>query len=144
MTEKTGKCLCGAVSFTVKDPKESFGCCHCSMCRTWTSGALLALTVPEKTITVTGAQNITAYQSSDWAERCFCSQCGASLWYRLTADGPHKGEHHVAIGLFDDLSDMTLTSEIFIDEKPDGYAFAGELKQMTGAEVMAMVSGEGG
>lgn len=144
MTEKTGRCLCGAVSFTVTDPATTFGGCHCSMCRQWTSGALLALTVPAETIRIEGAENITSYKSSDWAERCFCGTCGSTLWYRVTAEGPHQGTYHVGFGLFDDLSDLTLDSEIFIDEKPEGYSLAGDLKQMTGAEVMAMFSGEGG
>ena len=32
---------------------------------------------------------------------------------------------------------MKLTTEIFIDEKPDYYAFANETKKLTGEEAMA-------
>ncbi|MHA3913490.1 GFA family protein [Halovulum sp. GXIMD14793] len=142
MSDRRGHCLCGAVSFTIQEPKTEFGACHCSMCRQWTGSALLALEVPADKITVSGQDSIAAYRSSDWAERCFCKTCGSKLWYRVTAEGPHQGAYHLAVGLLDDLAGMKLTSEIFIDEKPDGYAFAGPLDQMTGAQVMALYSGE--
>ena len=87
---------------------------------------------------VKGVKNITAFRSSDWAERCFCKNCGTNLFYRVTADGPMKGDLHIGLGLLDDASGIEMTEEIFIDEKPDGYAFAGERKTMTGAEVFAM------
>jgi hypothetical protein len=33
---------------------------------------------------------------------------------------------------------FVLDHELFVDVKPQGYAFAGETKKMTGAEVFAM------
>ena len=77
------------------------------------------------------------YASSDWAERLFCQNCGSNLFYRLR-DGSH---HSVHAGALDDLSDAKFTMEIFIDEKPDYYAFEGDRKKLTGQEVMAMFAG---
>jgi hypothetical protein len=46
------------------------------------------------------------------------------------------------IGSVDDVSDITFSTELFIDEKPKYYTFANDTKQMTGAEVFAEFSGE--
>ena len=88
--------------------------------------------------TIKGEDNITAFTSSDWAERCFCKTCGTNLFYRVTADGPMNGELHIGLGVLDNSNGIVMTEEIFIDEKPDGYAFAGETRKMTGAEIFAM------
>jgi hypothetical protein len=36
--ERTGKCMCGAVSYTAKGVDKEIAACHCSMCRRWASG----------------------------------------------------------------------------------------------------------
>jgi hypothetical protein len=43
----------------------------------------------------------------------------------------------LCVGAFDDSSELRLTREIFIDHKPDGYAFAGEHPRLTAAETLA-------
>ena len=47
------------------------------------------------------------------------------------------GETQMAAGLFEDTGNA-LKLELFIDKKPEGYAFAGERRQMTETEVVAM------
>jgi len=138
MTEKRCKCLCGAVNFKVSLPEPKFDACHCSMCRRWASGPLLA--VHAAIDSIEGGDNITSYPSSEWAERAFCKTCGTNLYYKITAEGPHSGATHVSVGIMDDISDMQLGREIFIEEKPAGYAFTDGAKQMTGAEVFAEVT----
>jgi hypothetical protein len=85
-----------------------------------------------------GAASISRFRSSDWAERAFCRTCGTHLFYHLTA----ADQHIVWIGTFDDLTPFQLESEIFIDEKPQGYAFAGDHPRLTGAEFLASLSGD--
>ncbi len=137
MTQRTGQCLCGAVTFVARADKTEFGACHCKMCQRWTGSALLCVTVPQEQIEWSGSDHVATIQSSDWAERGWCNKCGSGLWYRVTAEGPHAGNYEVPIGLFDDPAGLTLTHEIFIDKKPDGFAFAGEHGRMTEAEVLA-------
>ena len=134
---RTGRCLCGAVTFEAELGEDAYGACHCSMCRRWTGGApLFAI---QATVRVTaGEDRIASYRSSDWAERAFCAACGMNLWYRVSAPGPHEGAVHLAVGTLEDAGDLSLASEIFIDEKPAGYALAGETRKLTGAEVFAM------
>ncbi len=135
---RSGKCLCGAVSYKITHDVSATGACHCGMCRKWSGGVFLGVEVPVDGIQIEGSEAITTYSSSPWAERCFCGTCGASLWYRVTAPGPHQGVYHVGFGTLDDVDDMSLNDEIFIDRKPAAYRFEGDHKTMTEAEVMAM------
>ena len=135
---KTGSCLCGAVTYRVKSEVSEVGACHCGMCRKWSGGIYLAFQVAAGDVDFSGKENIACYASSDWADRGFCKKCGSSLFYRVTAEGPHQGQYHLGMGTLDETDGVPLTSEIFTDEKPDGYGFAGDLPGMTGAEVFAM------
>lgn len=89
-------------------------------------------------ISIQGEDNLTVFRSSDWAERGFCKTCGSSLFYRVTAPGDHHGDYHIGLGTMDDADGLKFSSELFIDQKPDSYAFAGDAHKMTGAEVFAM------
>ncbi len=135
----SGSCMCGAVAFTITSPVTETGACHCGMCRKWSGGVFLGVEVPKGAMEITGADNLTVYPSSAWAERAFCKTCGSSVFYRVTAPGPHEGVFHVGLGTLEDTASIPLTGELFIDLKPEGYAFAGEgRQQMTQAEVLAM------
>lgn len=76
---------------------------------------------------------VSVYDSSEWAERGFCSQCGTHLFYRLK----QAQQYMMPAGLFD-IDDLVFEHQVFIDEKPDYYCFANDTKDMTGAEVFAM------
>jgi hypothetical protein len=141
--KKTGSCLCGAVSFEITDAPERVGACHCGMCRKWSGGIYIGVHCVEAQATFTGKDNIATYSSSPWAERAFCKTCGTSLYYRVTAPGPHHGDLHMGFGTFDDQSGMTLTEEIFSDLKPDAYSFAGTTHKMTEAQVLEMFASAG-
>lgn len=130
--------MCGAVTFEVRDLRGDFGACHCEMCRRWTGSAFLGVTVPDETITFRGTEHISTLQSSPWAERAWCSQCGAGLWYRVTAEGPMATEYEIPIGLLHDADGLRMASEIYIDQKPDSFAYQGEHKLLTRSEVLAL------
>jgi len=101
------------------------------MCRGWSGSSMLAAEVAS--VTFEGEDKISRYASSEWAERGFCSICGSNLFYRLK-----ETDHYImCTGAFDDQSIFQLAGEIFVDEKPPGYDFAGEHPRQTGAEFMA-------
>lgn len=135
MTELNGQCMCGAVSVTATPAKDAIGACHCDMCRRWTSSALMTFQA-EPGYAALGP--VKTYTSSEWAERAFCAECGSALWYRMTAPGPMQGQTQMAAGLFENAGAQELRLELYIDKKPQGYAFAGDRKQITEAEMMAM------
>lgn len=136
--KRTGSCLCGAVRLEIDNAGSEAGACHCGMCRKFSGGVYIGFKAPAGTVTIEGEENIGIYSSSPWAERAFCKTCGSSLFYRVSAEGPMKGDMHVGLGVLDDVSGIEMTGEIFIDRKPEGYAFAGETHKMTEAEVMAL------
>ncbi|MEX0320035.1 MAG: GFA family protein [Ruegeria sp.] len=135
MSELKGQCMCGAVTVTATPAKPTLGACHCDMCRRWTSSMLVSFP-SEPGYAALGP--VKTYTSSDWAERAFCGECGSALWYRITLPGEMHGQTQMAAGLFENAGGNDLKLELFIDKKPDGYAFEGERRQMTEAEVMAM------
>lgn len=135
---QTGSCLCGAVTYSISEAQYETVACHCSMCRKQSGGILLAIRVAADGITFEGTDHIKLYQSSDWAERAFCDLCGSSLYYRVSAESPEQGVYYIGYGTLDDPNGVELTSEIFVDHKPDGYAFSGDLHKMTEADVFAM------
>ncbi|HEY0112605.1 MAG TPA: GFA family protein [Allosphingosinicella sp.] len=133
-----GKCLCGAVTVRMTPPEPHVEACHCGMCRRWGGGPFLSLKLvsdPE----LGGEEHIVRYASSDWAERGFCRGCGTHLFYYYKP----KAGYSFTAGLFDGADGFEFAEEIFIDEKPTYYDFAGERERLTGAEVLAKVS-EGG
>ena len=129
----TGQCLCGAVSYTAEDVETDVHSCHCGQCRRWSGASIMAAGVGS--VEFSGAEHIKRYDSSAWAERGFCSQCGANLFYHL------KGteRYNLWVGTFDDQTPFRLTGEIYIEDKPDGYDFAGDHPRMTGEEFMASI-----
>ncbi|MEP1536128.1 MAG: GFA family protein [Paracoccaceae bacterium] len=133
-----GSCMCGAVKFRIEDDIKETGACHCGMCRKWSGGVFLGVEVPKDKLSIEGEASLKTYASSAWAERVFCGTCGSSMWYRVTAPGPHQGVYHIGFGTLDDSADMKMTGEIFIDLKPEAYSFADKTHKMTEAEVMAM------
>ena len=132
-----GKCLCGSVQLEVELSNTEIAACHCSMCRKWSGGPLLAIDSGELK-SISNESLITRYQSSDWAERGFCSKCGTHLFYFLIP----ANQYHFPIGLLDTESTYKLSHQIFIDEKPEYYNFSNETKNMTGAEVFAHFESE--
>ena len=71
------------------------------------------------------------FNSSEWAERGFCSRCGSHLFYRLK----ETGHYAVPVGVFDDQEQLVFESQIFIDHKPSFYSFANETEDLTEAQV---------
>jgi hypothetical protein len=122
---RSGGCLCGAVRFEARLQTANFGACHCEMCRRWTGSALLGITLPTDSVRWSGEDSIATRQTSPWAMRAWCRECGSGLWFRVTAEGPYAGKVELPIGLFDDASGLTMTNEIYIDRKPDSFAFEG-------------------
>ncbi len=133
--EHRGTCLCGAVRVLARTKNDNIGACHCTMCRKWGGGPLFAVEC-ESEVDFNGAEHISTFRSSEWAERGFCRECGTHLFYRLK----EEGHYAIPVGLFDDGEQWTFTEQIFIDRKPAFYSFAEKTKDLTGAEVFAQYS----
>ncbi len=133
----TGGCLCGTTRFHLTAKPESYGACHCRMCRKFSGGIELGVQVPPGDLVWDKDETVSVYKSSDWAERGFCKICGSSLFWRLTAEGPMHGMLSLSAGALDSLDGLEMTTEVYIEQKPAGHAFAGEHQRMTEKELLA-------
>ncbi len=126
-----GQCLCGKITITTPD-KNTIDACHCGMCRRWGGGPALGLACGTD-VQIDGVEYVKIYQSSDWAERAFCRECGTHLFYRLLP----TQEYFVPAGLFQDDAGFEFKEQIFIDRKPSYYEFANPTVNLSEADVFA-------
>lgn len=131
-TELTGRCLCGSVTLSASIGESVVDACHCSMCRRWSGGPMMAVSVDGE-VTFDGKDFVAVYPTSDWAERGFCRQCGTHLFYRLR----EHVHYALPVGLLDGDIGWRFEKEIFVDDQPGYYAFANDTRRMTGEEVLA-------
>lgn len=124
-------CACGTVTGSATPSSDISGACHCVTCRKWSGGAYIAVSCSDVSFDDMDAINI--WHSSDWGQRVSCKTCGSALVWQMR-DGSH---HSVSIQAFDDPARFPLASEIFTDEKPAGFDFAGTHERLTRAETMA-------
>lgn len=129
----TGTCLCGAVTFIAEGVETEHHACHCGMCRRWSGGSLQCAAT--KSVVFTGT-TLGRYDSSEWAQRGFCTTCGTVLFYFLKPTSTYM----MTVGSFDDQRPFRLVREIFIDRKPPGFAFAGDHERWTEAETFARLT----
>ena len=132
-TPLTGQCLCGAVRITIEQPRDGIDVCHCRMCQRWGGGPFFSLhSVKQAAMAIEGAEHVTAYRSSEWAERAFCKTCGSNLYYHFI-----PGEHFSFMaGLFDLPDGWAIDEQIFVDEQPAWAQLAADSPRKTGAEVI--------
>lgn len=133
--EGKGTCLCGLIKIKAKTMNTQVGACHCSMCQKWGGGPLMTVDCGTE-VSFEGEENISVYDSSEWAERAFCNKCGSHLFYRLK----ESGQFIMPVGLFNDEERFKFDHQIFIDHKPSFYSFAEETNNMSEAEVFAKYS----
>lgn len=133
----TGSCLCGAVTVTLRNAHNELDVCHCTMCQTWTGSMYAGIEADD--FTIAGKEHITAYASSKWAERAFCSKCGSHLWYKFVP----TGNRTFLAGLFDLPEGLPIKQQIFVDEKPDWFDLAQNSPMKTGAQIIAEAEAAG-
>ena len=77
----TGGCFCGAVEIEVTGAPEEMGYCHCSSCRSYTGGPLVAFVLfkAENVRVTKGAALIGRFRKSEMSERQFCTRCGGHI-----------------------------------------------------------------
>ena len=108
------------------------GACHCGMCRKWGGGPFMEVDCGTDVI-FTGEDSISVFDSSKWAQRGFCSQCGSHLFYRLK----DTGQYMIPVGLFADNA-FVFDHQVFVDKKPSYYRFANKTKDMTEQQVFEL------
>jgi hypothetical protein len=109
-----GSCLCGKVQLKIEDIEENITVCHCQMCQKFHGGAMIALSPCRREQVAFEEQMLQWYESSAWAQRGFCSQCGSSICYFEK----ETEKFYFSAGLFPHLSEAIVTEEMFTKDQP--------------------------
>lgn len=122
----TGKCLCGAVEYTVADEFLYALYCHCSNCRRATGSAFKPLAGIErgKLRVAKGKADLLIFGAHD-AHDARCKICG-SLLYSVVRDGAFV---HVAMGTLVDDPSIRPTMHIFVGSKAPWHTITDSLPQ---------------
>lgn len=108
--KRDGHCLCGAIKVRARITAPDIGACHCGQCRRWCGGSpYFSVRVSE--VEIDGP--FASFRASDWGERLHCATCGTPISWRMQG----KRITNLAVGLFDDQSDLQVTEEIFVDRR---------------------------
>ena len=120
-----GSCLCGAVGFEVGGPLPPADACHCSQCRKQSGHFWASANVPRDSLTISGADKLNWFKSSERVRRGFCSSCGSFLFW----DPIHNPRIAIAMGAFDKPTGTRLHTHIYVADKGDYYDIADGLPQ---------------
>lgn len=120
-----GGCACGAVRFHFRGKPGPVVACHCSQCRRQTGLYFASADVARDSLTIDGMESVRWYQSSDVAERGFCSNCGSGLFWQ------RSGAPVVSIlaGAFDQPSGLVFGYHIYCADKGDFYQITDDAPQ---------------
>ena len=118
MTEdlSTGRCFCGAVTFSVSAPPVGVIACHCRDCQQMHGNYNVMARVPRDALSVSG-EELVWFRSSDKARRGFCGKCGS----RLFKDNVGTDAVLVSMGSFDGSTGLRLFRNIWTESKGDWY-----------------------
>ena len=115
-----GSCLCGGVTFTIKNNFEQFHFCHCVQCQKTTGSAHASnLFVAPSAITwVSGTEDVTRYDlPGRRISNAFCKLCGSRVPY-LSLSGETLV---VPAGTLEGTLSMSPRANIFWPEKAHWY-----------------------
>ncbi len=130
---RTGSCLCGAVTFEAVLSETGVHVCHCTICQKWAGGPSLSLRCQEGW-KIDGEENLTWYDSSEEAQRGFCSKCGSQLFFRTKS-----GSYHGVTAALDNKEGLHIGEHIFVDTKPSYYDFADDSPRLTEQEFLKKI-----
>jgi hypothetical protein len=135
MLSAKASCLCGAVKITANEINPKFTVCHCDTCREWGGAPFFAVQC-STSVKIEGSDKVKLYDSSSWASRGFCNECGTHLFFKLK----QSGEYNIAVGIFKNLAGLEMDMQYFSDQRPGYYCFSNKTTEMTKAEIMAYFS----
>jgi hypothetical protein len=109
-----GRCLCGALEFSIRLPSKWIAHCHCTMCRRAHGAAFVTWVGAEATsFSVSDPEGLLRwYRSSPEAQRGFCVRCGSTLFFRSEK---WPGEVHIVRANFESELDREPQAHVFFD-----------------------------
>lgn len=110
----TGRCHCGAITYSADGAPEHHALCHCDDCRRWSGAPAVGwIAWQADRLTVSGTPSV--YRSSDHGTREYCGACGTGLFYRNEAALP--GLVDIQSGTLDDPAAMPPGAQIMVKDR---------------------------
>lgn len=101
----TGRCQCGALSYSLSAPPLMIYACHCTNCQKQTGSAfVLSATVLESALSFTSGEPSRFEWTSDAGNRRFGLFCGACGTRIVNGQAPSIGMYSLRAGTLDDTS----------------------------------------
>jgi hypothetical protein len=118
---RTGRCLCGAVTFELSGDPIAIAVCHCDHCQRQSGGAFsVNLVAHGSQLTING--DLQTYEERGdrgddvYVRRRFCGTCGSPIVSELAKT---DGVIAIKAGVLDDRSDVKPTVEVWcVDRQP--------------------------
>lgn len=124
----SGRCLCGAVRYTVLDAFLYAAHCHCSQCRRATGSAFKPFAGIERgKLTLAHGQADVMRFGDDQGHDVHCRRCG-SLLYSVVREGAYV---HVTMGTLDDEPSIRPDKHIFVGSKAAWFTITDDLPQFS-------------
>lgn len=114
---RSARCLCGSVAFTVSSRARTAHECHCSQCRRWSGHVWSYVTVRWQDVVFDADGSLVWFALTDRARRGFCGECGSSLFW--SQNGSAKVD--VSAGAFDEPSGLVTRAPFLPRFKGDYY-----------------------
>lgn len=129
MTERTGRCLCGAVQFTLTAEPITARICWCRDCQHLASNGTVNLLVAAEALQVSGsvAEHHKTADSGSEVTRQFCPHCGTHLFAKSSARPQFRV---VRAGNLDEPSSIRPSTNIWADSAPSWACLDGTLERV--------------
>lgn len=128
MTDLSGRCLCGAVTWAYSGETTRNLACHCRDCQRATASPFTAF-VGLHPDGLRWSGKVNHYQSSPGARRGFCPDCGTRLYFQSTN---WPGEIHLHAATLDDPAWYKPDAHVCLSSSPDWVAPADEVPKISG------------
>ena len=117
MTEYTGRCLCGDISYRLTAEPVGSRVCWCANCQRISSNGTVNAIFPTQAIEISGTPNeyTSTADSGNDVRRRFCPRCGCHLF---SDSSGRPGLTVVRLGTLDDPSSIKPTANIWSASAP--------------------------
>lgn len=116
MTQLSGQCHCGKISYITTGDPINHSLCHCADCRRHAGAPMVGWAMHKADdVTITGTPTI--YHSSEDGRRHFCGACGTGLFY--TNDKMLPGIIDIQSGTLDNPAALPAEAHIQVADRID-------------------------
>lgn len=131
MSERTGRCLCGAISFKLSGEPLMTRVCWCRDCQHLAANGTVNMLVPAQALSISGtpAEFTRTADSGNAVTRSFCPTCGSHLFARSNARPEFRV---VRAGNLDDTSSIRPSHNIWAASAPSWACLDTALERVEG------------